>query len=58
MDILQQLQSAPKSWLVTGCAGFIGSNLLETLLKANQHVVGLDNFATGSNFEAQQSKQR
>jgi UDP-N-acetylglucosamine/UDP-N-acetylgalactosamine 4-epimerase len=47
MDILQQLQSAPRRWLVTGCAGFIGSNLLETLLKANQQVVGLDNFATG-----------
>lgn len=47
MDMLQQLQSAPKRWLVTGCAGFIGSNLIETLLKANQQVVGLDNFATG-----------
>lgn len=37
----------PKSWLITGAAGFIGSNLLETLLKLNQKVVGLDNFATG-----------
>jgi len=35
------------TWLVTGVAGFIGSNLLETLLKLNQRVVGLDNFATG-----------
>jgi UDP-N-acetylglucosamine 4-epimerase len=35
------------NWLVTGVAGFIGSNLLETLLKLNQTVVGLDNFATG-----------
>lgn len=34
-------------WLVTGVAGFIGSNLLEVLLGLNQHVVGLDNFATG-----------
>lgn len=34
-------------WLITGAAGFIGSNLLETLLKLNQKVVGLDNFATG-----------
>lgn len=47
MDILQNLQASPKRWLITGCAGFIGSNLLETLLKANQQVVGLDNFATG-----------
>ena len=35
------------TWLITGVAGFIGSNLLETLLKLNQRVVGLDNFATG-----------
>ncbi|WP_029653227.1 NAD-dependent epimerase/dehydratase family protein [Marinobacter daepoensis] len=38
---------ASKAWLITGVAGFIGSNLLERLLKLNQHVVGLDNFATG-----------
>ncbi|WP_423186024.1 NAD-dependent epimerase/dehydratase family protein [Alishewanella sp. d11] len=45
--IKQQLIAAPKVWLITGIAGFIGSNLLETLLKLNQKVVGLDNFATG-----------
>ena len=45
--VCEQLQEAPKTWLVTGVAGFIGSNLLETLLKLNQNVVGLDNFATG-----------
>ena len=43
----QQLQKEPQSWLITGVAGFIGSNLLETLLKLDQKVVGLDNFATG-----------
>lgn len=42
-----KLQQTPKTWLVTGVAGFIGSNLLETLLKLDQCVVGLDNFATG-----------
>jgi UDP-N-acetylglucosamine 4-epimerase len=42
-----RLQSEPHTWLITGVAGFIGSNLLETLLKLNQNVVGLDNFATG-----------
>ena len=42
-----QLQAEPKTWLITGVAGFIGSNLLEALLKLNQRVVGLDNFATG-----------
>lgn len=42
-----QLRQSPKTWLVTGVAGFIGSNLLETLLKLDQRVVGLDNFATG-----------
>ncbi|NYR13116.1 Vi polysaccharide biosynthesis UDP-N-acetylglucosaminuronic acid C-4 epimerase TviC [Pseudoalteromonas sp. MIP2626] len=41
------LINSPKTWLVTGVAGFIGSNLLEHLLKLNQKVVGLDNFATG-----------
>lgn len=42
-----ELIDEPKKWLITGVAGFIGSNLLETLLKLNQNVVGLDNFATG-----------
>jgi UDP-N-acetylglucosamine 4-epimerase len=42
-----QLRQSPKTWLVTGVAGFIGSNLLETLLKLDQRVVGMDNFATG-----------
>ena len=45
-SISQDLVAAPR-WLVTGCAGFIGSNLLETLLKLGQTVTGLDNFATG-----------
>lgn len=41
------LPQSPKVWLITGVAGFIGSNLLETLLRLDQTVVGLDNFATG-----------
>lgn len=45
--LLASLPALPKTWLVTGVAGFIGSNLLETLLKFDQMVVGLDNFATG-----------
>lgn len=43
----KELQSNPKVWLVTGCAGFIGSNLIEQLLLLDQRVVGLDNFSTG-----------
>ncbi|MHA3092057.1 NAD-dependent epimerase/dehydratase family protein [Acinetobacter brisouii] len=43
----EQLQQQPKTWLVTGVAGFIGSNLLEQLLLLGQRVVGLDNFSTG-----------
>ena len=43
-----ELIAHPRNWLVTGCAGFIGSHLVETLLSMGQHVVGLDNFATGS----------
>ena len=46
-QVKADLQANPKTWLITGVAGFIGSNLLETLLKLNQTVVGLDNFATG-----------
>ncbi|WP_345853967.1 NAD-dependent epimerase/dehydratase family protein [Shewanella algae] len=46
-EIQQDLLFSPKTWLVTGVAGFIGSNLLEKLLRLNQVVVGLDNFATG-----------
>ena len=46
-EVKAELIAAPKTWLVTGVAGFIGSNLLETLLKLDQAVVGLDNFATG-----------
>ena len=43
----ENLERSPKSWLVTGAAGFIGSNLVETLLNLGQNVIGLDNFATG-----------
>jgi len=46
--VRQELRRKPKTWLVTGCAGFIGSHLVENLLKLNQRVVGLDNLATGS----------
>ncbi|HEU0229883.1 MAG TPA: SDR family oxidoreductase [Burkholderiaceae bacterium] len=46
-EVVAGLQAAPRTWLVTGCAGFIGSNLLETLLLMGQKVVGLDNFSTG-----------
>ncbi|MGK0184863.1 MAG: UDP-N-acetylglucosamine 4-epimerase [Verrucomicrobiales bacterium] len=42
-----QLSASPAAWLVTGAAGFIGSNLVETLLRLGQKVVGLDNFSTG-----------
>lgn len=43
----QELPAKPKRWLVTGVAGFIGSNLLQRLLEMGQTVVGLDNYATG-----------
>ncbi|MCJ8319600.1 MAG: NAD-dependent epimerase/dehydratase family protein [Colwellia sp.] len=47
LEIKETLLTAPRTWLITGCAGFIGSNLLEHLLLLNQKVVGLDNFSTG-----------
>lgn len=46
-SLKQQIKKISNVWLITGVAGFIGSNLLETLLSLNQRVVGLDNFSTG-----------
>src|SRR3989442_8866106 len=46
-ELQPQLAAAPRRWLVTGAAGFIGSNLVEHLLKLGQRVVGLDDFSTG-----------
>ncbi len=46
-QLTRRLPDQPARWLVTGCAGFIGSHLVETLLRLGQNVVGLDNFATG-----------
>lgn len=58
MTAYQQLQARLRgeryTWLVTGVAGFIGSNLLEALLKLDQSVVGLDNFATGHRYNLDQ----
>ncbi len=55
-EILNQLNHKPEKWLVTGVAGFIGSNLLETLLTNNQQVIGLDNFSTGHQHNLDQVK--
>ena len=46
-DVSTRLRQQPRRWLVTGVAGFIGSNLLQALLELDQAVTGLDNFATG-----------
>ena len=54
--LLSTLPLQPKTWLVTGVAGFIGSNLLEHLLKLDQRVVGLDNFATGYRHNLEEVK--
>jgi len=54
--ICKELESHPKTWLITGVAGFIGSNILEELLNLDQKVVGLDNFQTGSNSNLQEVK--
>ncbi|MGH7968383.1 MAG: NAD-dependent epimerase/dehydratase family protein, partial [Limisphaerales bacterium] len=45
--VVAKLNAKPGKWLVTGVAGFIGSNLLEALLRLNQNVVGIDNYSTG-----------
>ena len=53
----EDLIKNPKTWLITGVAGFIGSNLLEALLKLNQSVIGIDNFSnsSGNNLSAVQA---
>jgi UDP-N-acetylglucosamine/UDP-N-acetylgalactosamine 4-epimerase len=51
-----ELRAAPKTWLVTGVAGFIGSNLLEALLRLEQRVTGLDNCSTGKEQNLEQVK--
>jgi len=62
MNAFQQrqddLRKRPATWLVTGVAGFIGSNLLETLLQLGQRVVGLDNFSTGHQYNLDEVKDR
>jgi len=55
---MSSLNSKPKVWIISGVAGFIGSNLLEHLLLNNQYVIGIDNFSTGhqANLEDVQRK--
>jgi UDP-N-acetylglucosamine 4-epimerase len=55
-EIQKTLKSKPRTWLVTGAAGFIGSNLVEALLKLDQKVVGLDNFSTGYQHNLEEVK--
>jgi len=54
----EHLKEHQYCWLITGVAGFIGSNLLETLLKLNQRVIGLDNFSTGYMHNLNQVKEQ
>ena len=46
-NYIDTIKERQNTWLVTGCAGFIGSNLTEELLKLNQKVIGIDNFSNG-----------
>ena len=56
-NLKADLITRPERWLVTGAAGFIGSHLVEALLKLNQHVVGLDNYATANRDNLDEVKQ-
>ena len=53
-EVQERIKDGGRTWLVTGAAGFIGSNLVETLLKLDQQVVGLDNFSTGKRGNLEQ----
>ncbi len=57
-SLKSQLRAEPKKWLITGVAGFVGSNLLEALLMLDQHVIGLDNFSTGYQRNLDEVKSR
>src|SRR5215211_7804528 len=52
-----RLREEPRTWLVTGAAGFIGSNLVEALLDLDQRVVGLDNLSTGRWYNLDQVRE-
>lgn len=54
-ELLEDLRNNQSTWLITGVAGFIGSNLLEKLLTLNQKVIGLDNFDTGSQYNIKEA---
>lgn len=54
----QHLKEHQYCWLITGVAGFIGSNLLQALLKLNQKVIGLDNFSTGYMHNLEQVREQ
>lgn len=56
-SLRKHLKAEPQTWLITGVAGFIGSNLLEALIKLDQQVVGLDNFSTGHRHNLDEVKQ-
>ena len=57
-SVVERIRARPRTWLVTGVAGFIGSHLLETLLKLDQRVVGLDNFSFGKRENLAEVKSR
>ncbi len=56
-DVLEGIRSRPRTWLVTGAGGFIGSHLVESLLMLDQTVIGLDNFATGKRDNLEQVRE-
>src|SRR5258706_5208414 len=56
-QLKSELRMQPRPWLITGVAGFIGSNLLESLLKLDQQVTGLDNLSTGHRANLDQVQQ-
>lgn len=57
VNLFETLRSSQRRWLVTGAAGFIGSNLVECLMAAGQEVVGLDNFATGHQHNVDEARE-
>lgn len=55
-ELKNQISNSPRRWLITGVAGFIGSHLLEELLKLGQEVIGIDDFSTGNKNNLEEVK--
>ena len=58
LEVQEELRKSPRKWLVTGCAGFVGSNSCHKLLELGQEVTGLDNMSIGQQNNIDELKEK